>query len=125
MTNSTTLGSSTTGSVLAMQQTAVKPPAAAAAVPVAIVSFSSFPGSRRWVWISMKPGARSIPDASRTGRSVVTLFCQAISAISPLRTSRQPVRIFPPSGSAIFAPAIQNSFLSFQAIMSSPPLVYY
>jgi hypothetical protein len=38
---------SSAGRVFGMQQTVVKPPAAAAAVPVAIVSFASNPGSRR------------------------------------------------------------------------------
>ena len=55
-----------TGSVLGMAQTAVKPPAAAARVPVAIVSLSSRPGSRRWVWMSMKPGQTTRPFSSRT-----------------------------------------------------------
>ena len=53
-----------TGSVFGMAQTAVKPPAAAARVPVAIVSLSSRPGSRRCVWRSMKPGHTTRPLAS-------------------------------------------------------------
>ena len=55
-----------TGSVFGIAQTAVKPPAAAARVPVAIVSLSSRPGSRRWVWMSMKPGQTTRPFSSRT-----------------------------------------------------------
>ncbi|SGO90723.1 Uncharacterised protein [Mycobacterium tuberculosis] len=43
----TPAGVSVTGRVLGMQATAVYPPRAAARVPVAIVSFSSKPGSRR------------------------------------------------------------------------------
>ena len=39
-----------------MQAMAVKPPAAAAAVPVSRVSFSGRPGSRRWTWTSIQPG---------------------------------------------------------------------
>src|SRR5262245_8518302 len=47
-----------------MQHTAVKPPAAAARVPEATVSLYSKPGSRRCVWMSMKPGHTTLPDAS-------------------------------------------------------------
>ena len=44
-----TLALSFTGFVFGMQQTAVKPPRAAARVPVSIVSEDSWPGSRRCV----------------------------------------------------------------------------
>ena len=44
-------------------QTVVKPPWAAAARPVATVSASSLPGSRRWAWRSMNPGATTTPSA--------------------------------------------------------------
>src|SRR5262245_27773060 len=47
-----------------MHATAVKPPAAAARVPVAIVSLYSWPGSRRWTWMSMNPGAITRPPTS-------------------------------------------------------------
>ena len=44
----------------------MKPPASAAAVPVAIVSSSSRPGSRRWTCMSIRPGrddlARGVDD---------------------------------------------------------------
>ncbi len=46
-TRSTTPGSSMAGVVLGMRQTVVKPPWAAAAMPVATVSASSLPGSRK------------------------------------------------------------------------------
>src|SRR2546425_7872934 len=49
-----------------MQQTAVKPPAAAARVPLAIVSLYSWPGSRRCTCMSMKPGHTHVPAASIT-----------------------------------------------------------
>jgi len=39
-----------------MQATAVKPPATAAAVPLATVSLCVWPGSRRCTCMSMKPG---------------------------------------------------------------------
>ena len=66
-----------TGCVLGMQQTAVKPPRAAERVPVSIVSDISWPGSRRWQWRSMKPGATISPLASK------------ISAPSARRDSRR------------------------------------
>ena len=47
LTKWTSAGESIAGSVLGMQQTAVKPPATALAVPVAMVSARSPPGSRR------------------------------------------------------------------------------
>ena len=62
----TTLAESMAGSVLGMQQTVVKPPFAAANVPVATVSLCSKPGSRRWQWRSMKPGQTTRPAASMT-----------------------------------------------------------
>ena len=54
--NPTAAWLSVTGSVFGIAQTAVNPPAAAARAPVAIVSTSSRPGSRRWQCTSMKPG---------------------------------------------------------------------
>ena len=48
MTKSRVARESMAGSVLGMQQMVVKPPLAAARAPVAMVSFSSNPGSRRW-----------------------------------------------------------------------------
>ena len=61
------------GSVLGMTQRVVKPPRTAASAPVATVSFSSKPGSRRWQCRSMKPGETTRPfgvehgDAGRDG----------------------------------------------------------
>ncbi len=52
------------GEVFGMQTTVVKPPAAAARVPLAMVSFADWPGSRRWTWMSMSPGATTRPRAS-------------------------------------------------------------
>ena len=54
---------SLTGTVLGMAQTEVNPPAAAAAVPVAMVSLCACPGSRRCTCRSMKPGATMHPLA--------------------------------------------------------------
>ena len=57
-----------TGLVFGMHATAVKPPATAAAVPVATVSLCSCPGSRRCTCMSISPGhddeaARHVDDA--------------------------------------------------------------
>ena len=57
-------GESITGFVLAIGQTVVTPPRAAAAVPVAIVSLYSSPGSRKCTCISTRPGITSRPSAS-------------------------------------------------------------
>src|SRR5213594_1698883 len=57
---------SVTGSVFGIAHTAVNPPAAAARVPLAIVSTSSFPGSRRCTCTSTRPGATTLPRTSRT-----------------------------------------------------------
>ena len=68
--NSVTERLSFTGFVFGMQQTEVKPPAFAAAVPVAIVSLYSKPGSRRCTCMSIRPGTTSLPAASMTLRAV-------------------------------------------------------
>ena len=66
---------SQTGSVFGIAQIAVNPPAAADAAPLAIVSTSSRPGSRKWQWTSMNPGATMSPEQS------ITLFPAAPSAL--------------------------------------------
>src|SRR3990170_2968118 len=63
-TNAMAQALSAAGSVLGIAQMVVKPPRAAASVPVAIVSLCSKPGWRRWVWMSTKPGQTMSPDAS-------------------------------------------------------------
>src|SRR5262245_1312394 len=80
--NSVTARSSFTGTVFGMQATPVKPPAAAARVPVSMVSFHSWPGSRRCACMSTNPGATTSPfaeitRASPAGRSL------SILAIAP------------------------------------------
>ena len=62
---------SLTGDVFGMQATAVKPPATAAAVPVATVSLCSCPGSRRCTCMSISPGQTTSPPASSTTRRAV------------------------------------------------------
>ena len=64
--NSVTDLLSFTGFVLGMQQTAVNPPAFAAAVPAVMVSLYSYPGSRRCTCMSMRPGTTNFPAASMT-----------------------------------------------------------
>src|SRR5258706_2099742 len=54
------------GSVFGMQATDVKPPAAAARVPLSIDSLCSCPGSRRWTCMSTSPGHTQSPAASIT-----------------------------------------------------------
>ena len=53
--------------MLGMVATAVNPPAAAAALPLAMVSLASKPGSRKWTCESIQPGVTSMPPASREG----------------------------------------------------------
>src|SRR5579862_600115 len=76
---------SLTGCVLGMQQTAVNPPRAAASVPVSIVSESSWPGSRRWQWRSMKPGATIRPLASKISAPSAERFAPTREMQSPSR----------------------------------------
>src|SRR6266850_6055272 len=61
--------SSRGGSVFGMQATAVNPPRTAARVPVSMVSFSSWPGSRRWTWMSTNPGQTTAPPTSTISTS--------------------------------------------------------
>src|SRR3989304_1851967 len=49
-----------------MQTTEENPPAAAAAVPERMSSFHSYPGSRRWTCMSIRPGSTHFPPASIT-----------------------------------------------------------
>src|SRR5208337_2153328 len=76
---------SLTGWVLGMQQTAVKPPRAAASVPVSMVSEFSWPGSRRCACMSMKPGATISPQASNTSAPLAREIFP-LGAISAMRS---------------------------------------
>src|SRR5258708_6470592 len=84
---SVTARSSFGGTVFAIAQTAVNPPATAARVPVAIVSLCSCPGSRRCVCRSMKPGATTRPAASKTGTLDLILLSTRDTRPSSMRTS--------------------------------------
>src|SRR5579859_3546905 len=80
-----------TGFVFGMQHTAVKPPFAAARVPVSMVSEDSCPGSRRSSDLSINPGATISPFTSNISAPV-------------------PVPIFPASAtSLIFSPSSNTS----------------
>src|SRR5277367_4008303 len=72
-----------TGCVLGMQHTAVKPPRAADCVPVSMVSDISWPGSRKWQWRSMKPGATIIPFASKISAPGAERFAPVFEMRSP------------------------------------------
>src|SRR5271169_3972991 len=82
--NATDGASSSTGSVFAIAQTVVKPPAAAARVPVAMVSLYSKPGSRRCAWRSTKPGATTRPAASTTSAPFAAILSSTF-ATTPSR----------------------------------------
>src|SRR5664279_1433625 len=81
--------SSRTGIVFAIAQTEVKPPAAAARVPVSTVSLCSNPGSRRCAWRSTKPGATTRPAASTTTAPLAAIFSSTFATTPSFRrTSR-------------------------------------
>ncbi len=65
-TNRATAAVSQTGLVFGIATTVVTPPAAAARVPVAMVSFPSSPGSRRCTCRSTRPGSTHLPRQSIT-----------------------------------------------------------
>src|SRR5579863_7368932 len=77
-----------TGFVFGMQQTAVKPPRAAARVPVSIVSEDSNPGSRKWQCRSIKPGATMSPVASSA--SLCKSLAAPLAEAGATRTMRSP-----------------------------------
>ena len=102
-TSATIAAESSAGSVFGMQATAVKPPATAAAVPVAIVSLCVWPGSRRCTCMSMKPGATIAPpriDHARVAgvevladrRDEPVLDQHVAQRVEPLRRDRRRVR---------------------------------
>src|SRR5262245_36928836 len=75
---------SLTGLVFGMHATAVKPPATAAATPVATVSLCSWPGSRRWTCMSINPGHTTHPDG------ISTTIAPSTGSPSPTLTIRSP-----------------------------------
>ena len=107
-TCSTTPAVSAVGVELAIARTEVKPPIAAARVPVSTVSASSLPGWRRWVCRSTSPGSSTRPAQSTSSgvgskpaawaaasgpRAAIRPSATSTSAVSPvvrraLRSSR-------------------------------------
>ena len=96
-TRASTAGSSSAGVVFGIRQTVVKPPCAAAASPDAIVSASSLPGSRKWAWRSMKPGATTTPRSSMPLR-LRRRRARRPTRGSPSRTTMSPGPSRPPPG---------------------------
>ncbi len=103
------LAESSAGSVFGMHATAVKPPATAAAAPVAIVSLCVCPGSRRWTCMSMKPGATIAPAASTTRASArVERARRSRVDERRSRSARRAARRAPASGSISRPPRIER-----------------
>src|SRR5690349_7154431 len=105
---------SLTGAVFGMQATAVKPPMTAAAVPVAIVSLCSCPGSRRCTCMSIRPGTTITPDGTATtaaplaGRSRPTRAMRSPS----MSTSNAPSR---PDAGSTTRPPLSSRFIFYSA----------
>src|SRR5262249_50413269 len=91
--------------------TAVKPPAAAAAAPLAIVSACSKPGSRRWTWRSMRPGATTLPAAEITVVPCSTGMLRPTASILPSRMSRSAGPAPVPAGAIIRPPRTSRSLI--------------
>src|SRR5271157_3061513 len=103
-----------TGTVLGMAQTEVNPPAAAAAVPVALVSLWACPGSRRCTCRSMKPGATMHPFALKLRLAWPRSFPGAATAATrPSRRSTSISWSTPPAGSTTCPRAMSNESMSF------------
>ena len=104
---------SVTGLVLAIASTAVKPPTAAAADPEPIVSASSRPGSRRWVWRSTRPGSATRPSASRTSAPLAERRAPT-SVITP-SSMRRSWRPLPARSAPVISSALTGSSLLLRA----------
>src|ERR1051325_3709908 len=116
--NCVTLAGSLTGSVLGMHATAVKPPATADAVPVAMVSLCSCPGSRRWTWMSIKPGATIHPDSTAITSAPSAGNALPIFATRPpsISTSNSPSRF---DAGSTTRPPFSSNFISFASLALS------
>ncbi len=101
------------GLVFGISKTAVTPPIAAAAVPVAMSSLCSSPGSRKCTCVSITPGKTCSPPQSR--------YCSAStpprSPNAAMRSSRTPtsVRSTPPGVATIPARKIKSKDLGIRA----------
>src|SRR5437879_1857747 len=92
--NPTAAWLSVTGSVFGIAQIAVNPPAAAARAPLATVSSSSLPGSRRCTCRSTRPGVTTLPFTLRTTAPSGAFKPRPTLAIFPssINTSAAPSR---------------------------------
>ena len=101
-----------------MAQTVVNPPAAAALVPVAIVSLYSNPGSRKWQWGATNPGHTTRRWASITlaPSGAVILPLTALTTPSLINTS--PTVSMPWAGSIMRPPDMSKGNMRV-----SPPSV--
>jgi hypothetical protein len=103
--------------VLGISSTVVTPPRSAAAVPVAIVSLCSRPGSRKWTCESMTPGSTCSPGASNL--SAATQACKdPSSAIRPSRMPRSISNV--PQGVTQLPPVTMRSKLREAPFTSLP-----
>src|SRR5579862_9544033 len=95
-----------------MQTMLVKPPRAAASVPVAIVSLAACPGSRRCTCKSMSPGQTTSPETS--SRSPLKSFAASppIAETFPSTTSRSATRSMLFAGSITLPPVSSTEFIS-------------
>src|SRR5690242_14583593 len=114
-TNSTSATSSIAGSVLGSATMVVTPPAAAAALPLSMVSSCSRPGSRSSTRMSTRPGARQCPWQSTTVAPEASALARGpIAAILPSVTRRSPLWSSPEAESR------RRAFLkSVRAVMGS------
>ncbi len=121
-TQRTCSGLSITGRVLGMQATEVKPPRAAAAVPLAMSSLYSKPGSRRWTCISTSPAQTVRPRASSTWASGA-LRSLPMTARRPSSMRRSITPPMPPTGSTrrpFWMRSFTSSLLSSRALGDRP-----
>ena len=103
---------SAAGSESGIVTTVVKPPAAAARVPVRIVSRAVRPGSPRRQFRSMKPGATTSPVPSMT-RALAWSAAESWSTNLPSRAKTSPLASSRfAEGSITRAPRIQRGELS-------------
>ena len=108
-TNSTNSGESSAGDVLGMQQTVVKPPATAAAPPVAMVSLCSCPGSRRCTCGSMSPGTTRHPLASMTRAPLGTCSRRPMARTRPPSMATSAASSRPEAGSITRPPRMTRA----------------
>ena len=110
-TNWTSDALSTGGTVLGITHRVVKPPRAAAKVPVAIVSLCSKPGSLKWQWTSTIPGETIRPFASIVVAPPSAPICPT-DATTPSLIRRSPTISLPLAGSMIRPPRMATDLFN-------------